>query len=97
VVKAELYFGARKSQRVDHNLRLLEAFMAPMQSLPFNDRCAEEYGVIRAQLSAVGSPIGPNDLMIAATARAYDATLVTNNTREFARVTGLRMVDWQLA
>jgi tRNA(fMet)-specific endonuclease VapC len=95
VVKAELYYGARRSQRVESNLRLLEAFMAPIKSLPFDDRCAEEYGAIRAQLSSLGTPIGPNDLMIAATARVHDATLVTHNSREFSRITGLRMVDWE--
>lgn len=95
VVKAELFFGARRSHRVEHNIRLLQAFMAPIESLPFNDRCAEEYGVIRAQLTSLGTPIGPNDLMIAATARVHDATLVTNNTREFERVVGLRVIDWE--
>ena len=95
VVKAELYFGARRSWRVENNLRLLEAFMAPIKSLPFDDRCAEEYGAIRAQLSSLGTPIGPNDLMIAATARVHDATLVTNNTREFTRIAGLRVTDWE--
>jgi len=95
VVKAELFYGARRSQRVESNLRLLEAFMAPINSFPFDDRCAEEYGAIRAQLSSSGMPIGPNDLMIAATARAHDATLVTNNTREFNRIAGLRVVDWE--
>ena len=95
VVKAELFYGARHSQRVDHNLRLLAAFMAPIESLAFDDRCAEEYGTMRAQLALLGTPIGPNDLMIAATARAHDATLVTNNTREFDRIAGLRVVDWE--
>ncbi len=95
IVKAELFYGARRSQRVESNLRLLEAFMAPIKSLPFDDRCAEEYGAIRAQLSSLGTPIGPNDLMIAATARTHDVTLVTNNTREFSRIAGLRVVDWE--
>ena len=97
VVKAELFYGARRSQRVETNLRLLEAFMAPIKSLPFDDRCAAEYGVIRAQLSSLGTPIGPNDLMIGAIARAHDATLVTNNTREFGRIVGLRITDWKSA
>ena len=96
VVKADLFYGARRSQRVENNLRLLKAFMAPVKSLPFDDCCAEEYGAIRAQLSSLGTPIGPNDLMIAATARAHDATLVTNNTREFNRIAALRVVDWEV-
>ena len=52
-------------------------------SLPFDDKAAEEYGVIRADLSQQGKLIGPNDLMIASIAKAYDLVLVTNNIKEF--------------
>jgi len=97
VVKAELLYGARHSARVEANLTLLNRFFAPLPSLPFDDRCAEEYGLIRAQLAAEGAAIGPNDLMITAIARAHDATLVTHNTREFSRVAGLRVSDWEEA
>ena len=96
IVKAELLYGARRSRQVEDNLRLLQRFFEPLVSLPFDDRCAEEAGQIRADLTAQGKLIGPNDLLIAATARARDAVLVTHDTREFARVTGLRMVDWEL-
>ena len=95
VVKAELLFGARKSQRIESNLRTFHRFFEPFKSLNFDDRCAEEYGQIKADLSKQGKLIGPNDLMIAAIARAYDAVLITNNTREFSRVTNLRLEDWQ--
>lgn len=95
VVKAELLFGARRSERVQENLELLARFFAPFVSLPFDDRCAEEYGLIRAALTRLGTPIGPNDLMIAATARAYDLTLVSHNVSEFSRVPGLRVEDWE--
>ena len=94
VVKAELWFGAWRSQRVDANLQRLRMFFAPLHSLPFDDRCAEHYGSIRADLAARGRAIGPNDLLIAATARAHGAVLVTNNTREFDRITGLALEDW---
>ncbi len=60
-----------------------------------DDQCAEHYGVIRAELERAGTPIGPNDLMIAATAKAHDITLVSHNTREFSRVVGLRLEDWE--
>ncbi len=96
VVKAELLFGARKSQRVEANLQKLKRFFAPLTSLAFDDRCAEEAGVIRADLGAQGKPIGPNDLLIAATARAHDAVLVSHNGNEFARVTGLKLTDWEM-
>ncbi len=95
VVKAELLFGARKSSRVEENLQVLVRFFAPFRTFPFDDLCAEHYGSIRADLFRAGKPIGPNDLLIAATARAHDLTLVTSNTGEFSRVVGLRIEDWQ--
>lgn len=94
IVKSELLYGARHSQRVQANLQLLAQFFAPLPSLPFDDRCAEAAGLIRTDLAIQGAPIGPNDLLIAATARAHDAVLVTHNTREFMRVSGLRLEDW---
>lgn len=95
VVKAELLYGARKSTRMAENLRLLERFFDTIASLPFDDRCAEEYGLLRDELDRAGTPIGPNDLLIAATARAHRAILVTHNVREFSRVAELRIEDWE--
>ena len=97
VVKAELWFGARHSQRVESNLQRLKRFAAPFTSLPFDDRCAEEYGQIRADLSRQGKLICPNDMLIAAITRVHDAVLVTNNTAEFERIANLRLMDWQQA
>lgn len=96
IVKAELLFGARNSQKIEANLQRLKLFFAPLQSLPFDDRCAEEYAQIRADLTRQGKLIGPNDMLIAAITRAHDAVLVTNNTREFERVANLRLTDWQV-
>jgi tRNA(fMet)-specific endonuclease VapC len=96
VVKAELLYGARHSQSVQSNLTTLKKFFRPFQSLPFDDRCAEEAAQIRANLAAQGKPIGPHDILIAATARAHDAVLVTHNTGEYARITGLRLEDWEV-
>jgi tRNA(fMet)-specific endonuclease VapC len=95
VVKAELLYGARRSGRVEPNLRLLHRFFAPLVSLPFDDRCAQEAGLIRLDLERSGRPIGPNDLLIAATARGNDLVLVTHNAREFSRVPGLQVEDWE--
>lgn len=94
IVKAELLYGARHSQRVSENLSLLEIFFAPFDSLPFDDRCAEHYGQIRSELAQMGCPIGPNDLLIAAIARSHNLTLVTHNYREFDRVSNLQVEDW---
>ncbi|HEV7239241.1 MAG TPA: type II toxin-antitoxin system VapC family toxin [Thermoanaerobaculia bacterium] len=95
VVKAELLYGARKSSRVAENLRLLERFFETITGLPFDDRCAEDYGLLREELDRMGTPIGPSDLLIAATARAHRAVLVTHNVREFSRVAELRVEDWE--
>jgi tRNA(fMet)-specific endonuclease VapC len=95
VVKAELIFGARNSSKVESNLKLLKSFFKPLISLPFDDKAAEEYGIIRADLTRQGKIIGPNDLMIASIAKAFDTTLVTNNTKEFSRISNLRIEDWQ--
>lgn len=97
IVKAELLFGAYRSRRVDANLQRLKVFFQPLQSLPFDDRCTEHCALIRADLAAQGKPIGPNDLLIAAIARANDATLVTRNVSEFGRVSGLSVEAWQVA
>ena len=96
IIKSELLYGARHSRQVEANLQLLTRLFAPLTSLPFDDRCAEEAGVIRADLAAQGNPIGPYDVLIAATARANDAVLVTHNQGEFSRVTGLRLADWEV-
>jgi tRNA(fMet)-specific endonuclease VapC len=95
VVRAELLFGARNSTRVEANLTLLATFLAPFASVPFDDFAADLYGQLRANLHRAGELIGPNDMLIAATALAHDLTLVTRNVKEFARIPGLRWVDWE--
>ena len=95
VVKAELLYGAFKSARPTENLARLWPFFRRFSSLPFDDRAAETYGEIRARLERAGTLIGPNDLLIAAIALSRDVTLVTHNTREFSRVEGLRLEDWE--
>ena len=95
MVKAELLFGARRSSRAPENLRLLARFFQPLVSLPFDDDCAERCGTIREQLIRSGTPIGYNDLLIAAIAVTHDLELVTHNVSEFSQVIGLRIVDWE--
>jgi len=95
IVKAELLYGARHSQHIEANLQKLTLFFSPLGSLSFDDRCAEIYGRIRHDLSMQGCLIGPNDLLIAAIAVAHDAVLVTHNQKEFCRVAGLRLTDWE--
>ena len=95
VVKAELVFGAWLSQRTAENLRKLESFFRAFRSLAFDDACADVQGRIRAELKSKGAPIGGNDLFIAAIALAHDLTLVTHNTREFSKVSQLKLEDWE--
>jgi len=95
VVKAELFFGAMKSQTPALNLAKQKQFFQSLQSFPFDDKAAEEYGRIRAELTTQGLPIGPNDFMIAAIALANNAILVTHNLREFSRVPNLKLEDWE--
>lgn len=96
VVKAELFYGAMKSARPDENLAKQYRFVNRFVSLPFDDSAAEVYSHIRTQLEKLGTPIGPNDLLIAAIAVANDVTLVTHNTGEFSRVVGLKIEDWEI-
>ena len=95
VVKAELLYGAYRSMRREDNLHLLTSLFQLFKSLPFDDAAADTYGRIRADLTARGTPIGLNDLMIAAIALAHHLTLVTHNIREFGRVEGLHLEDWE--
>ena len=94
IVKAELVYGARHSKKVEENLQRLDRFFEPFHSLPFDDATADQYGLIRAQLRREGSPIGANDMMIAAIAVYAELTLVTRNQSEFRRVAGLRVEAW---
>jgi len=93
ITVAELYFGAAKSGSA-RNLSALEQFLAPLELADFDRSAAAAYGPLRAALEAAGTPIGPLDTQIAAHALALGVTLVSNNTREFARVPGLRLENW---
>ena len=95
VTKAELYYGAYRSTGQDANLGLLRKFFREFGTLPFDEKCEEIYGAVRAELAMAGTLIDPNDLLIAATALANSVTIVTHNTREFSRVKGLRIEDWE--
>jgi tRNA(fMet)-specific endonuclease VapC len=94
IVKAELLYGAYKSERLQRNLEKLETLFSLVASLPFDGDAAYHFGQIRAYLAKQATPIGPYDLQIAAIARAHQMILVTHNTREFSRVPGLQIEDW---
>jgi tRNA(fMet)-specific endonuclease VapC len=94
VTVAELQYGVSKSQNKERNQAALETFLLPLDIADFSFAVTVSYGDIRAQLERQGQPIGPLDTMIAAHALSLDVPLVTNNTREFERVKGLRVEDW---
>ena len=94
ITLAELEYGVFNSSNPERNQLALTLFLANIEVVPFNDDAAVEYGRIRAELKRKGTPIGANDLMIAAHAKSLGVTLVTSNTREFERVEGLMLEDW---
>ncbi|MGM8850953.1 type II toxin-antitoxin system VapC family toxin [Salinicola halophyticus] len=85
---AELIYGAEKSAKPEHNLSVVERFVARLTVLDFDEAAASHFGQIRAGLERAGTPIGAYDLMIATHARSRGLTVVTNNEREFDRVRG---------
>ena len=93
VVACELRFGATKSgsQRL---ARQLELVLGELEILPLEVPVEEHYADIRNALERAGTPIGPNDLLIAAHARSLGLTLVTANLGEFIRVPGLLVENW---
>ena len=95
VVKAELFYGSRRSNNPQKSLNTQLLFLQQFVSLPFDDYCAEIYSKIRAKLEKQGKPIGSNDLLIASIALANNLILVTHNVREFRRIEGLKIEDWE--
>jgi tRNA(fMet)-specific endonuclease VapC len=95
IVKSELFYGARKSNNPTRALEIQYQFFSRFICLPFDDKAAEVYGIIRARLEAMGRPIGPYDLQIASIAIANNLILVTRNVSEFSRLAELRWQDWE--
>lgn len=91
---AELQYGVEKSEYKDQNRIALTNFLSPITILPFSDKAAVKYGKIRTLLEKKGGIIGAYDLLIAAHALAEDVVLVSNNTKEFERVPGLKLDNW---
>jgi tRNA(fMet)-specific endonuclease VapC len=94
VVLSGLRYGVAISPNSSRNEEALKSFLKYVQVLPYPGKAAEDYGQIRAELKRQGTPIGGNDLLIAAHARCLGMTMVTNNMREFLRVPGLKVENW---
>jgi tRNA(fMet)-specific endonuclease VapC len=95
IVAHELYYGASKSKRAQQSLSVVDALQFPV--IEFDREDARQAGAVRALLAGLGTPIGPYDVLIAGQAVARNLVLVTGNLREFARVPGLALEDWNAA
>jgi tRNA(fMet)-specific endonuclease VapC len=95
IVIAELFYGAMKSRDPAAAIAKQRLFLAPYLSFAFDDAAALHYSKLRADLETIGTPMGGNDMLIAAIAISNDLTLVTHNCREFERVAGLKFKDWE--
>ncbi len=94
ITYGELCFGAARSVKPVATQKVVDQLAEAFPVLAVAGDAAREYGKLRAQLAAKGTPIGPNDLWIAAQAKSAGLTLVTNNEREFRRVSGLKVENW---
>ena len=94
ITLSELRYGVARSKHKEKNTKALDQFVIPLDIALFDEKAALAYGGIRATLEKAGTPIGAMDMLIAAHAVSLGVTLVTNNTREFSRIPGLRIVDW---
>jgi tRNA(fMet)-specific endonuclease VapC len=99
MVEYELRYGLLRMPQAAATPRLaaLAQLLRPLQLLPFDSECAALAARLRVDLEALGTPIGPHDTLIAATALRHQATLVTRNVREFSRVPGLQWLNWHEA
>jgi tRNA(fMet)-specific endonuclease VapC len=96
ITKSELMYGVEVSPRKQQDRAALDAYLKHVEVLDYPDEAALHYGQIRAAFKVAGNMIGANDLLIAAHARSFGLILVTNNTREFGRVQGLKLENWTL-
>jgi tRNA(fMet)-specific endonuclease VapC len=94
VSRGEAEFGLRASATRRDTERRMRGLLDSVQCLPVTEQVAVEYGDIRSSLQRAGTPIGHNDMWIAAHARSLGLTVVSHNTREFSRVARLRVEDW---
>ena len=95
VVRGELAYGSAKSHTPEQSAAKQQKFLKPYVTLPYDDAAAAEFGRIRSKLEAAGTPIGPYDMQIAAIAVVHGLIVVTHNTREYSRISGLKIEDWE--
>ena len=96
VVAAELLYGAERSVRREDNINIVITFLSLYDIVPFDKKAIVHYAAIRADLERRGRPLGGNALLIASTVLANEGILITHNTGEFSRVSGLLTDDWAI-
>ncbi len=94
ITQSELQDGVEKSSNHRKNQHALDLFLLPLSILEYDQNASRDYGKIRAELERKGQPISPLDMLIAAHAKSLNLTLVTNNEKEFSRVSGLTVENW---
>lgn len=94
ITLAELLYGVAKSEQTERNRHALEEFLLPLEIADFDSKAADAYGIVRAELEKAGKQIGPLDTQIGAHAISLGVVLVTHNSREFRRISNLKMADW---
>ena len=94
IVAAELAYGVENSTRIESNRRNLELFLSKMNTVAWDDAALWQFGFHKAKLKKAGTKIGELNLLIGCQALAMGAVLVTNNTREFERIEGLKLENW---
>ncbi len=94
ITVSELYYGAKKSNRLEENIQRLWAFLMPFEVVSYDEAAANAYGDIRVDLERKGAVIGPVDMLIAAHALSLGLILVTNNVKEFQQISSLSVENW---
>jgi len=96
ITRGEMYAGSARSDTPQRSRAKQDAFFIRFASLLFDEAAADQFGRIRAALETAGTPIGPYDMQIAAIAVVHGLIVVTHNTREFGRIAGLKLEDWEI-
>ena len=94
ITVSELYYGACKSNKIKQNIKRLEEFLYPFEILTYDEIASREYGKIRSRLEKKGPVIGPLDMLIAAHALSKKLIIITNNSKEFKRISSLQVENW---
>ena len=94
ITVSELYFGAYNSSKIENNLRTAENFIGSIPVIPLSNDSLKKFGQLKTQLRQAGTPVADFDLLIASVALTEDLILVTNNTRHYQRIEGLKLDNW---